>query len=153
VESLKESGEAPASEVRPAGGQGVTVLVVEDEDAIRRVTVRMLREAGFHAVEAATPQEALLKVVEGKVDIVLTDVVMPHMSGAVLAKRIQELRSDIPVVFMSGYADRDVELPQGAVIVAKPFTKEALAGRLAGTLRAVGAGTRSTRRSPDSARQ
>ncbi|HUL60034.1 MAG TPA: ATP-binding protein [Anaeromyxobacteraceae bacterium] len=126
--------EAPGPETV---GAGQRVLVVEDEPTVRRSTARMLRECGFEAVEVERPEDALRQVEDGAVDAVLTDVVMPGMTGAELARRLEALRPGIPVVFATGYMDRRAhQLAAGAIVLEKPFTRAAVAERVARALAA-----------------
>nr|MDA3834853.1 ATP-binding protein [Spirochaetales bacterium] len=87
-----------------------TILFVEDDEVVRTMTVEILTSRGYLVLEAANGEEALLtcKRYHGHIDLLLTDVVMPKMSGAELAKKVAKLRPDIPVVFMSGYTDNAV---------------------------------------------
>jgi len=120
---------------RSAEGRGETILVVEDEDAIRRVTERILGRAGYRVLTAAGGSEAL-QVLEDNptVDLLLTDIVMPGMSGSELAGRVSETHPRIKVLYMSGYpqqiiASRGV-LEQGVALIEKPFVKEAILRRV-----------------------
>jgi CheY-like chemotaxis protein len=126
---------AAASEPAPApslavDGAGATVLLVEDEDPVRRIANQLLSRNGFRVLEAKSGDEALLRVVDGPVDLVLTDVVMPRMSGPELALRLQRARPDLPVVFMSGYSERQGDWEDGTVVLSKPFTAETLLAKL-----------------------
>ncbi len=120
---------APETLAPPIGG-GQTVLVVEDEEAMRKVTARMLHRNGYAVLEAASGEEALAIAARGEVDLLLTDVVMPQMSGRELAERIQRLHPTVPVVFMSGYS-QGVLSPQRVLaedvhLIRKPFDTRAL---------------------------
>jgi CheY-like chemotaxis protein len=88
-----------------------TVLVVEDEDAVRKLVTRMLVAAGYIVVSAANGDEALALGAryERRIDLLLTDVVMPQMSGRRLAERFGELRPGLSVLYMSGYTDHALE--------------------------------------------
>ena len=103
-----------------------TVLLVEDDEPVRRVTRRMLERRGFEVKEAPDAVEAVRQLSgrESPVDLVLSDVVMPEVKGTDLAIVIRELRPDVPVVLMSGYADR--QQVSEARILRKPFTEDAL---------------------------
>jgi len=107
-----------------------TVLVVEDEDAVRKLTVRILHDHGFEVIEAADPQKAFTLLEPHRVDLLLTDVIMPGMSGTKLAEQLVGLRPDLKVVYMSGYTDDFLAhqgiLEQGISLVEKPFTAKAL---------------------------
>jgi CheY-like chemotaxis protein len=119
----------------PAGA-GQTILVVEDDDAVRDVVQRILTKAGYHALLAANPKEAL--EISGTraihLDAMLTDVVMPEMSGPQLVVRVQEQRPDIPVLLMSGYTAGSLsgghDITGGNPLIRKPFTREALLHRI-----------------------
>ncbi|NNL64663.1 MAG: response regulator [Myxococcales bacterium] len=109
-----------------AGGQ--CVLVVEDDPDIRQITRRALRDAGYVVLDAEDGDVALVVLEETRlsVELVLTDVVMPHMSGFELAERIAERRPELPVIFMSGHLNhpslRERELPPDISLLSKPFT-------------------------------
>jgi two-component system, cell cycle sensor histidine kinase and response regulator CckA len=114
-------------------GGNDTILLVEDEPTVRAFTKRILTEAGYHVHEASDGREAL-KVAEllgnEQIHLLLTDVVMPHMGGKELSKKLLELRPDIQVLFISGYTINsivhDSVLDAGIEFVQKPFTSEAL---------------------------
>jgi CheY-like chemotaxis protein len=122
---------------RRVRGRGTeTVLVVEDEDGVRAPVRRILVAHGYRVLEAADGPSAL-HIAEhhtGKIDLLLTDVVMPGMNGGELARRLQGLRSGIRVVFMSGYSAEAVAthgvLSPGAAFLQKPFSVEELLERL-----------------------
>ncbi|MEX2155014.1 MAG: PAS domain S-box protein [Gemmatimonadaceae bacterium] len=126
---------APSTESIPGQSRG-TILLVEDETAVREATKRMLRKFGFTVIEAKNGQEALLQWDrEGPtVDVVLTDVVMPTMGGAELARSLREKRPELCVVFMSGYTQGTLELSTmdeaATRFLPKPFTADQLVGTL-----------------------
>jgi two-component system, cell cycle sensor histidine kinase and response regulator CckA len=108
-----------------------TVLLVEDEPALRSLIQIMLVEAGYHVIAAATPMEALaLGSAPGVVvDLLVTDVVMPEMSGPELAAELVRRRADVQVLYMSGYTGEALSqqgLDEAAALVQKPFTPEHL---------------------------
>jgi PAS domain S-box-containing protein len=117
----------PAGEV--PGGQGETVLLVEDADALRDLTRRILVEAGYSVLEARNGVQAVRIVArQGPVDLLLSDIVMPGMSGRDLAVRLREKYPEIPIVFMSGYTD-DALLGGDfttTTLLPKPFDAEQL---------------------------
>jgi signal transduction histidine kinase/ActR/RegA family two-component response regulator len=122
-----------AGPTRPSPGGGAeTILLVEDEDQIRRVARLILNKAGYHVLEARTPGEALLicEQHQVKIHLLLTDVVMAKMSGRELAARITALRLDTRVLFMSGYTDdailRHGILDSDVAFLQKPLTPESL---------------------------
>ena len=109
-----------------------TVLVVDDEVDVLRVLERGLSQEGFE-VKTARNAEAAIKAFPGmspKPDILLTDVVMPGISGPALAERLLEMNPDMKVLFMSGYDSSQVVqryvVDQGFSLIAKPFTAAAL---------------------------
>jgi two-component system, cell cycle sensor histidine kinase and response regulator CckA len=111
-----------------------TVLLVEDESAVREATKRMLKKYGFTVLEAKHGEDALLvwDKAGATVDLVLTDVVMPAMGGAELVQTLRQRRPGVRVVFMSGYTQGTLELSSmdGAAtkFLPKPFTSEQLIG-------------------------
>ena len=122
----------PRAGAREAPSGGETVLVVEDEEALREVTRRILARRGYEVISAANGKEAidLIARYDGALDLLLTDVVMPEMLGEQVAVEIQRLRPDIRVVFMSGYAEPVLgargALDEGVVLVSKPFSETEL---------------------------
>ena len=120
-----------------------TVLVVEDEDAVRYLACRVLRGNGFRVLEAGSPAAALRMAREQSrpVDLLVTDVVMPGLSGPELAERLVAAWPDLKVLYITGYAEEAIQrrgaLPAGGALLEKPFTAQQLAERvrlaLAGT--------------------
>jgi two-component system cell cycle sensor histidine kinase/response regulator CckA len=128
-----EVQQPPAGRRRPPNGK--RVLVVEDEEAVRRYAARVLASEGYTVVEAGDGVEALDRwQSEGSVDVVLTDVVMPRMGGRLLVERLRAMRADLPVVFMSGYAEDPIGVPS-ALFLEKPFGADAMATVVAKALR------------------
>jgi PAS domain S-box-containing protein len=113
-----------------------TVLLVEDEAALRTLTSSVLEACGYTVLEAKHGGEALdiSQHHEGPIDLLLTDVVMPGISGRVLADQLVQLRPKIKVVYMSGYTGQTVGahgiLDPGSLFLQKPFTRDALARKL-----------------------
>ncbi|MGD0607340.1 MAG: response regulator [Streptosporangiaceae bacterium] len=126
----------PAAASRPpASGLLSTVLVVDDEAAIREVAHRVLTSAGYQVETAATGHEALGLLANPGfgADLILTDVVMPGMTGAAFATQARALRPGLPVLFMSGYepaATAEGWPEPGAQIIGKPFSRAALLARV-----------------------
>jgi two-component system, cell cycle sensor histidine kinase and response regulator CckA len=127
----KAEPEAPAEESLPPTGSE-TVLLVEDEAALRSMFREVLEDAGYRVLEAGTPKEALAIAEShpGSIHMMLTDVVMPGMSGRDLAERLKPLRPGSAVVFMSGYTDDAIGqhglLAAGTHFLQKPFTSRQL---------------------------
>lgn len=105
-----------------------TILIVEDEDMVREMVSESLRPYGYHLIEARDGNDAMLRCKEYKkpIDIVLTDIVMPQMSGKELIVRLRELNPGVKVLFMSGYTDKTVVnygiLDLHANFIHKPFS-------------------------------
>jgi two-component system, cell cycle sensor histidine kinase and response regulator CckA len=121
----------PAREdLAPAGSE--TILLVEDEDAVRQITRELLVEAGYDVIDSGSPAEALLLASScaKPTGLILTDVVMPGMSGRQLAQRLRVTRPFWKVLYMSGYSDdtvgEDGVLEPGVHFLAKPFTRQEL---------------------------
>jgi two-component system cell cycle sensor histidine kinase/response regulator CckA len=119
----------------PAKGEG-TVLLVEDEPALRRLAGESLKRLGYHVLQAGNGLEAL-KVAEqhaGRIDIVVTDIVMPRMGGPELVENLKQKRDPMGVIFMSGYTETAVlenaSLGTDAVLLNKPFSTELLASKI-----------------------
>ncbi|WP_298270497.1 response regulator, partial [uncultured Bradyrhizobium sp.] len=108
-------------------GQG-TILLVEDEDGLRSLNARGLRSRGYSVIEAANGVEALEAFEEnnGKVDLVVSDVVMPEMDGPTLLKEMRSRNAELKIIFVSGYAEDAFEksLPENQqfAFLPKPFT-------------------------------
>jgi two-component system cell cycle sensor histidine kinase/response regulator CckA len=134
--ALAGTAAAPA-----ASGDGERILIVEDEEGVRRVADRILSGHGYETVCAAGPDEALRVCKQTAVDLVLTDVVMPHMSGAMLVAKLREDVPNLPAIFMSGYTDRPGALPPEARFIGKPFSRHDLLELVARTLGKEGGST------------
>lgn len=126
---------APASSAadRPAGGY--TILVVDDEEAVRRLACRMLTWTGYQALEARHGREALATIDqhEGPIHLVLTDIKMPGMSGRELGQQVEQRWPGKPILYMSGFASEVFQgglLEPGAPFLAKPFTQDDLAAKV-----------------------
>jgi signal transduction histidine kinase/CheY-like chemotaxis protein len=132
VDADRETRPAPQRENGVFEKASGTVLLVEDDAATREVTRRVLSQAGYTVLEAGDGMEALetLRSSVARIDIVLTDLMMPRMSGAELSDHLASMRPDLPVLLMSGYAD--VEMTNGSRLdksrpfLEKPFTAAAL---------------------------
>ena len=124
--------DAPAGRPVSASGNGRRILVVEDEDGVRDIVCRILTKAGYDVRAAGDPQEALKLCLDRTLhlDALLSDVIMPGMSGTQLAAELRNGRPDLPVLFMSGYtsgpAPGGQELPPDAPLIYKPFQADRL---------------------------
>ena len=119
-----------------------TVLLVEDEDDVRRLVYEVLEQHGYTVLPAAQPQEAIeiCRSYRGRIDLLLTDVVMPHMGGRDLAERVAWIRPDMKVLYMSGYTE-DTMLgasigESGVAFLRKPFTPVVLTRKIREVLEA-----------------
>ena len=129
----RESGEFKKSlkqesfENAPEGSE--TILLVEDESNVRKMASRVLSRKGYKIIEASNGEEALRfaeNYLPGKIDILLTDVIMPHMGGVELSEKIKEKNPKIKVLFISGYTENSIVhngvLDHGIFFLQKPFT-------------------------------
>jgi PAS domain S-box-containing protein len=122
------------SDSRASGGE--TVLVVEDENAVRDLTVKMLKQLGYVVLAAASGPEALeiSRSDPRRIAALVTDVVMPHMSGRQVADELLLVRPDMKVLYLSGYTESTVihhgVLDSAVDFLAKPFSREALGQKL-----------------------
>jgi two-component system, cell cycle sensor histidine kinase and response regulator CckA len=135
VEGVTEiSGRTPSSSLSPIGTE--TILLVEDEAGVRKLSLTVLEKKGYVVLEAASGDMALqvARSQIGPIHLVLTDVVMPGMSGRELWDRLRLLRPDSRVLFMSGYMDdaiaRHGVLESGIAFLQKPFTPFGLAQKV-----------------------
>lgn len=114
----------------PPHGQGEVILVVEDEEAMLRVTARVLRRHGYVVLEARSSVDALEAAGTTRLDLLLTDVIMPGYSGRQLAERLHVRQPDLSVLFMSGYSQgvlgSERALDEGVALIQKPFGQRAL---------------------------
>lgn len=118
----------------PSGNE--TILLVEDDKAVRELSVRILAMQGYQVLEAPSPQEAIrvAQTYEKTIDMVFTDIVMPQMSGKELAVHLRAFLPNLRLLYMSGYTDQSVVrhgvLEEGAFFIQKPFTVEGLAKKV-----------------------
>ncbi|HEU4578926.1 MAG TPA: ATP-binding protein [Polyangiaceae bacterium] len=117
-----------------AQATSLRVMLVEDEKMVRELTKRILIGAGFRVTEAVSAEQALPRIEEGEFDLLLTDVVLPAMSGPELVRRVRGRGRELPVVYMSGYpadfVESRVQLGESDILVHKPFTAAALISAL-----------------------
>ncbi len=119
----------PASDAPTTGG---TILVAEDEPAIRALVARTLEKAGYLVISASDGVEALERVAQTEtLSLLLTDLAMPRMGGVELRERLCQQHPDLRVLFMSGFVDETVaKLPSGAPVLEKPFRSQDLIARV-----------------------
>ena len=133
-------------EPRTAGdAKSETVLVVEDEPALRVVVMLILRREGFHVLVADNGHDALAvaQAFDGRIDLVITDVIMPRLSARDMVARLKEVRPDVRVLYMSGYSEVEI-LRRGGVLsdtenlLEKPFSASELVHAAHAALRSPG---------------
>jgi CheY-like chemotaxis protein len=143
--SGKTADQPPSQPQLPAAGTE-TILVIEDEDMVRSLAGRGLRDHGYIVIEARNGAQALqyLKRHPGTVELVISDVVMPEIAGRELGQAIAQIDPSLPVLYMSGYTGDDVVqrglLDAGAPFQQKPFTPVTLATKVRTMLDQHGAG-------------
>jgi len=115
---------------------GETIMLLEDEPEVRRIVARILSSRGYEVIEAASPEEAIRLGVRGgaRFDLLLTDVVMPKMSGKTCFEEMCRSLPHLKVIYMSGYTSNVIAhrgvLDKGTHFVQKPFTGDALARKV-----------------------
>jgi two-component system cell cycle sensor histidine kinase/response regulator CckA len=137
-----EKEAAPEPPVAQAAGVGgsETILVVEDSDTVLGLVRAVLQNEGYNVLAAGHGEEALriCREFDGRIRLVLTDMVMPNMNGLELAGRLRALRPGTKILFMSGYTEEGVHeeglISTGDPFLQKPFTPKALAARIRGIL-------------------
>jgi hypothetical protein len=115
-------------------GRGETVLVVDDEPALAATTARMLRRHGYVVLEASSGAAALELAGGQEIHLLITDSVMPKMSGRELVSQVTQLWPELPVIFMSGYSEGVIGpqriIAEGATLIEKPFSSEVLLAKV-----------------------
>jgi two-component system cell cycle sensor histidine kinase/response regulator CckA len=126
-----------APSTRPPVSGSETVLLVDDEAMVLRLTRQLLEELGYHVLSAQRAEDALAIAESGaRFDALLTDVRLPGMNGPELVRRVVALRGAVPVVFMSGFADEALPGPEPTVtwFLPKPFSYADLAATIRAAL-------------------
>jgi two-component system cell cycle sensor histidine kinase/response regulator CckA len=134
VVAAEETHATAAVTERPSPGRE-TILLVEDEDAVRVIISAVLRRQGYHVLEAASPRAAIEIFNEhaSEIDLLLSDVIMPEMNGPALAQRLIGLRPELRVLFISGYTNMAIPFDMDSTSVSflsKPFPASALIERV-----------------------
>ena len=135
-----ETAEAAPIDIAPVVARDVTgqdtILLVEDEEAVRSFAARALRMRGYNVLEASGGEEALEIVTRGaeQIDLIITDVVMPTMDGPTMVRNVKAMHPDLPVIFMSGYAEeafrRNDQSSEDIHFLPKPFGLKQLAAKV-----------------------
>jgi CheY-like chemotaxis protein len=135
IGGVEAAGDPPAAPPAPLGDAPAgteTTLLVEDEDAVRTLAREILDSAGYQVLEGLTPEDALAVAAAhaGPIHLVLTDVILPRISGRQLAEALRSSRPEARVLFTSGYTDDAIShhgiLEPGVHFLQKPFTRAAL---------------------------
>jgi CheY-like chemotaxis protein len=121
---------AQTSEIATRGGS--TILLIDDDNAVREITAALLHELGFHVLEAGSGGAALdLLDHESQIDLIVVDFAMPGMNGADVARQALARRPGLPVLFVTGFADRSAMAGVSeAHIISKPFVDDELARKV-----------------------
>ena len=137
---LPATHSAPDSEARPpiepaTAGEGECVLFVEDDSSVRMLIREVLQERGYYPIEAAEPQSALLILAsEQRIDLLISDVGLPGMNGRQLAEAARKQRPELPILFITGYAEnaamRSGFLGSHMALITKPFAIEHLTAKI-----------------------
>jgi two-component system, cell cycle sensor histidine kinase and response regulator CckA len=141
METVPEPPNTVLEQAEPAQPASETILVVEDDELLRGLVVRLLDGPGYKVLEAESADAALQleKRYPAKIDLLLTDVIMPKLSGGELAAALRAKRPDLRVLFMSGYSSELVEqhgaAQPGITVMQKPFSKNALLAQVRAALR------------------
>jgi CheY-like chemotaxis protein len=136
VENVEEPGRDNRSDLQPSRRGTETILLVEDEKGVRELAREYLEMSGYTVIEAEDGHTALelAAMHSGTIHLLMTDVVMPGISGRELADRVKRIRPKIRVLYMSGYTDQAVVhhgiLDMDAVLLQKPFTMATLSSKL-----------------------
>lgn len=138
-EARPDQGEPRERRGSDLTGSG-TIMLVEDEDAVRVFSARALRNKGYQVLEAKNGEAALQQIgTDGsRIDLLITDVVMPQMDGPTLARHVRQVRPDMRVIFISGYAeDRlgEIDGVEVAHFLPKPFSLKQLASKVKEVIR------------------
>jgi PAS domain S-box-containing protein len=133
--AVDEAAVAPSASAPHAAKEGETVLVIEDELAVRELVLEVLSDLGYHALEAVDGPSGLQVLQSGaRVDLLVTDVGLPGMNGRQVAEAARQQRPDLKVLFITGYAENAVItggfLGLGMEMMTKPFAVDALAARI-----------------------
>jgi DNA-binding NtrC family response regulator len=126
---------SPATDAK----EPITILLIDDEESVRAIVVKILRRAKYNVIEADNGDAALKLAAahEGKIDIIVSDMYMPGMRGPEVVKALVSTHQGLRALFMSGYADQDgrTAVPAGANFLHKPFSGQQLTAAIEEVLR------------------
>ena len=131
---------APSGPEDDLRARGETILLVEDEHAVRSFACEVLSRRGYRVLDAANGAQALsiARAHKGEIAALVTDVLMPELGGVALARHLGDQRPDMKVLYVSGYPDGTAgygaQLPEGAILLHKPYGPSALASTLRSVL-------------------
>lgn len=131
VRGLLDRQFPPPLPTRPAGDVQESILVVDDDDALRGTLVRLMNRLGYRVYEAAHPDHAMRVVLQHEIDLIIMDVVLPRLNGLALAHTISALRPGVRMLYISGYSREELAgqfgLPDlGVAFLQKPFNPEGI---------------------------
>ena len=134
LETVPAGSAVTQSQQQAAGGE--TILVVEDEEALLSIAVRILGRHGYTILSASRPSDAIERAArhDGTIELLITDIVMPEAPGTEVAKQLQASRPSLRVIYTSGYMPNANELPTGAAFLPKPYSGEQLLSAVADSL-------------------
>jgi two-component system cell cycle sensor histidine kinase/response regulator CckA len=116
-----------------------TILLVDDEESVRAIVLKILRRANYNVIPAESGQAAIRAAAahDGKIDLVVSDMYMPGMRGPEVVQALSKLRPGLRALFMSGYTDQDARtaVPHGANFLHKPFSGQELTDAIEAVLR------------------
>jgi PAS domain S-box-containing protein len=134
TEAQRKVRQASTSGSLPRSAGGETILIVDDEEVVRSVAVRVLGGLGYHVIDTAKPQDALEIYQQSwrSIDLILVDMMMPHMNGKELFDRMREINPAAKAILMSGYDATDTPLAASGFVafIPKPYTLQELATRV-----------------------
>jgi DNA-binding response OmpR family regulator len=109
-----------------------TILLVEDEESLRHIVIDLLTQLGYRVLGASCGKEALTVAEKhsGKIDVLVTDVLLPELNGPELANALRGIRPSMKVIFVSGGVDSESALTSGATLLMKPFTVKMLSAKV-----------------------
>ncbi|MFC1574306.1 ATP-binding protein, partial [Candidatus Latescibacterota bacterium] len=135
--NIKESGEKTVKkESSPSPGGSETIIIVEDEEAVKNMIIRMLSTQGYNVFSASNGSEALELIEKNNIapDLLITDVIMPHMGGRELQLIVSSIQPSVKTLFISGYTGKILSLhgldDPDVEIIRKPFPQELLLGKV-----------------------